>query len=225
MLQNLPATEILKKLLSKGGDFAEIYLERTHGTKIACEDKKIESAVMGVDSGAGLRLLANLKTAYGFTNEPDPPSLLNLASKTAGAMAGKNFTRAINLKTRKPKTVFPVQIDPAGVSTDDKVAMIRKAEGLAWSLDKRIVQVRLRYSDTIRHVEIANSEGDLVVSPRTLAVLSIFVTASDGKSYHTGYHSMGGHAGYEIFTEQDVDPFSKEAILLTEKLFGRYEPE
>ena len=29
----------------------------------------------------------------------------------------------------------------------------------------------------------------------------------------------------QIFTEQDVDPFSKEAILLTEKLFGRYEPE
>jgi len=28
----------------------------------------------------------------------------------------------------------------------------------------------------------------------------------------------------QIFTEQDVDPFSKEAILLTEKLFGRYEP-
>ncbi len=27
----------------------------------------------------------------------------------------------------------------------------------------------------------------------------------------------------QIFTEQDVDPFSKEAILLTEKLFGRYE--
>ncbi len=28
----------------------------------------------------------------------------------------------------------------------------------------------------------------------------------------------------QIFTEQDVDPFSKEAILLTEKLFSRYEP-
>lgn len=27
----------------------------------------------------------------------------------------------------------------------------------------------------------------------------------------------------QIFTEQDVDPFSKEAILLTEKLFSRYE--
>ena len=242
MLDKLPAPEILKKLLSKGGDFAEIYLEQTRNTKITCEDKKIESVVSGVDCGVGLRLIADLKTAYGFTNELTPSSLLTLASQISGFMvskvepstAGKNFTRdinpstlrpkgrnmlrvdgeqsrTINLKTQNPKQVFPIQINPADVSTDDKVVMIRKAESLAWSLDSRIVQVRVRYSDVIRHVEIANSENELVISPKTLTVLSVSVTASDGKSYHTGYHSTGGHAGYEIFTEQEIETVVRKA--------------
>lgn len=211
MLNQLPSPEILKRLLLKGGDFAEIYLEQTRSAKITCEDKKIESVVSGVDSGVGLRLIADLKTAYGFTNEITPPSLLNLASQISGSMAGKVFSADINLKKKNPSLAFPIQIDPASVSTDDKVAMIRKAEKLAWSLDRRIVQVRIRYSDTIRQAEIANSEGELVVSPKTLTVLSIFITASDGKDYHTGYHSIGGHAGYEIFTEEEIETTVRKA--------------
>src|SRR3990167_788814 len=119
MLDKLPAPEILKKLLSKGGDFAEIYLEQTQNTKITCEDKKIESVVSGVDCGVGLRLIADLKTAYGFTNELTPSSLLTLASQISGFMvskvepstAGKNFTRDINPSTLRPKGRNMLRVD------------------------------------------------------------------------------------------------------------------
>lgn len=212
MFEHLPAENILKKALHKGGNFSELFFEHSRETKIVCEDKKIERVISGIDCGAGLRVISNLKTAYGYTNDLSPSSLLNLADDIAGSVAGKNFDRDINLKKRKPQTTFSIKQPPAQVPIQEKVKLVQKAEKLAWSLDKRIVQVRIRYSDIERHTEIAHSEGDYAVSPKTLSVLAVFITASDGKTYHMGFDSLGGHTGYEIFEEEKIEQIVKKAV-------------
>ncbi len=204
-LETLPTNEILKTLLRKGGDFSEIFLEKSRKTTIISDDKKLEKVTTGVDCGVGLRLLMGENTSYGYTNELTSPPLLQLALAVGAAGAGKIFTKDINLQKKNPTVVSPVKIAPDTVSLEQKIKEVQKAETLAWSLDKKIVQVRIQYSDLNRHIEIANSLGEWVDSPTTLCVMSVQVTASDGKDFQRGYHSMGGHHGFEAFDPQKVE--------------------
>ena len=48
------AAKIIKKSLSKGGDYADIFVEYKHNSSIQLEDNKIEKVISGNDSGIGI---------------------------------------------------------------------------------------------------------------------------------------------------------------------------
>jgi len=80
MLNSTLFEKVLRKLLSRGGEYADIFSEHRKATSIHLEDGKIEKIVSGVDAGVGIRLIANGKTTYAFTNDTAESSLLGLAA-------------------------------------------------------------------------------------------------------------------------------------------------
>ena len=62
---------ILSKALSGGGEFADIFVERSIPFSIICEDGKIEKVISGFDYGAGVRLIFGQRTAYAYTKRAD----------------------------------------------------------------------------------------------------------------------------------------------------------
>ena len=60
-------SKLLKKALSKGGDYADIFIEETKPLTIQLEDDKIEKLTSGVDSGIGIRVIFNGKSAYAYS--------------------------------------------------------------------------------------------------------------------------------------------------------------
>ncbi|MDP3111343.1 MAG: DNA gyrase modulator, partial [Thermodesulfovibrionales bacterium] len=79
MLDNELFLKILKKTLSSGGEYADVFVEHRRPTSIQLEDNKIEKIFTGVDSGVGIRLIANGKTYYAFSNDISEKALLELA--------------------------------------------------------------------------------------------------------------------------------------------------
>ena len=49
---------ILKMALEGGGEFADIFIERSSPFSILCEDNRIEKVSSGLDCGAGLRVIS-----------------------------------------------------------------------------------------------------------------------------------------------------------------------
>lgn len=212
MYKALPCPEILKKTLSKGGDFSELFFERSSKTAIVHEDKKIDKIVSGIDCGVGLRLIHGLNTAYGSTNDLSKDKLNTLSSLVASAVQGGSFDKDIQLTVIKPSHVFPVGINPSAIPLQQKIEMVEKIANRAWTLDKRIVQVKAGYSDLHRHIQILNSKGELVDFQTTLIVLSLSVSASEGDELQRGYHSIGGHLGYELFDEKNMEQLVSTAV-------------
>lgn len=212
MFRKLPCQEILKQTLSRGGDFSELFFEHSSKTSIVHEDKKIEKVVSGIDCGVGLRLIHGLKTAYGYSNDLSKDKLTNLSSLVSSAAKEGSFDKTIQLRTIKPSLVFPVAIDPSRVPLQQKIEMVEMTAKRAWALDKRIVQVKAGYSDTHRQVQILNSEGELVDFTTTLTVLSLSISASEGNELQRGYHSIGGHLGYELFDEKNIEWLTSTAV-------------
>ncbi len=212
MFENLPHAIILKKTLGKGGDFAELFFENSRKVTIVLEDKKIDKIVCGIQQGVGLRLIFGFDSAYGFTNDLSFRSLDQLASQVSQAGFGKIFDESINLTNKKSVVCFPIQIEPTAIPLEEKIKRVKEAEKLAYGLDARIVQARLNYSDIQRHVEISNSLGDYVVNPATLTTFSVSVTVQKDNELFRGYHSLGGHAGYELMTPEKMEEVVRIAV-------------
>ncbi|MBI5180194.1 MAG: TldD/PmbA family protein, partial [Nitrospirae bacterium] len=113
--------KVLKEAVKNGGDFADIYIEKTQPTFIHLEDNKIEKVVSGIDIGAGIRVIFNSKTVYAYTNELSDNSLLELAVTVSAAVKGKHNGSSIDLRKKKPTVDFRIIKRPDKVDTDKKV--------------------------------------------------------------------------------------------------------
>jgi TldD protein len=78
--------KIIRKALSNGGDYADIFVGHERPMTIQLEDDKIEKIVSGVDSGVGVRVIFGDKSAYAYSNDFSEDSLINIASAVSSAV-------------------------------------------------------------------------------------------------------------------------------------------
>ena len=106
MLEGFTVPAILKSSLKNGGDFADIFCEHVSATSVVCEDGKIEHIIAGVDNGAGVRTIANGRTAYAYTNRLSNEGLMEVAEAVICATRGGDFEKDISLMKKKTGEYF-----------------------------------------------------------------------------------------------------------------------
>jgi TldD protein len=218
MLDKELLVKVLKKTRLYGGEYAEIFVEHRKSASIQCEDKKIEKVITGVDAGFGIRLISNGRTSYAHSNDLSEASLLQAASEVSKAAPGAVTDFVIDLRAQIPSVSFHINRFPEDVPVEKKISIVRKADSAARSYDKRIRQVSVVYHDFIQEVQIATTEDIVAEDKRVHTVAVIQVVAADGGLIQTGYESVGGFIGFELFDEIDVEELSmktaKRALMM-----------
>jgi TldD protein len=204
------ALKILRKALSKGGEYADIFLERKHHAAIQLEDDKIEKVVTGIDEGIGIRVVFGGRSAYAYSNDFSERSLLALADTVSKAAKGQKDV-IINLKRIMPKVDFKIKLNPMDVDIRRKISLLENANRAARGVSQKIKQVSAIYRDSIQNVYIATSEGTISEDERIYTLALVSVVASDGEILQTGYEPIGGFIGFELFEEYSFE----EAALKT----------
>jgi TldD protein len=202
----------LNRAMSSGGDYADLFIERSTPFSIVCEDGRIEKVLSGTDQGAGVRLIFGMRTAYAYTNELTNEALLEIADAVRHAAAGAQPSEAvINLTRRRPHVGLSVKKAPEAVPVSGKVSMVLRADSIARAVDKRIRQAMVVYRENRQQVLIANSEGGLVEDERMYLTAMAHVVASDGVRIQTGYEAVGGFAGMELFDTSSLEGAAQTA--------------
>ncbi len=199
---------VLKKALGSGGEFADVFVERSAPLSLVCEDSKIEKVMSGVECGAGVRLITDQRTAYAYTNELTTESLLEVADAVRQAAAGKIQPLVMNLSRKRPCVELPVVRTPEDVGTARKAEMVLMANSAARSFDPRVRQALVVYRENRQQIEIASSDGFLAEDDRMYLTALVHIVVSDKEGVQTGYESVGGIIGMELF---DADPFEQVA--------------
>ncbi len=220
MLDSMDITKILRRSLSGGGEFADIYFEEGSSTSIVCEDDKIERVISGTDRGVGIRVIADLRTWYAYTNEITETSLLGLAETVSKAVKGKLSVDTIDMRTRLTGTPFPIKLPPETVPLREKVSLVSRANRAARGADPMVRQVMVVYRDGRVRTQIANSLGEFIESGRTGTVFLAQVVASDGMIIQTGYEPVGGFCGFEMFEEHDPEQIALNAARRAVMMIG-----
>jgi TldD protein len=203
---------VLKRALEGGGEFADIFIERSSPFSILCEDSRIEKVSSGLDCGAGLRVVAGGRTAYAYTNELTMPAMLELADAARQASAGGPIVpKAIDLTCRRPRVDFHIEKAPEAVSTDRKADLVLRANRTAGAVDPRIRQTTVMYRESRQHVLIANSDGVLAEDERLYLTAFVQVVAADGGAVQTGYDAVGGLIGMELFDATSFESVAENA--------------
>jgi TldD protein len=201
MLETMDISKILRMALSGGGEFADLYFEEGTSTSIVCEDDKIERVITGTDRGVGIRVIADLRTWYAYTNEITEGSLLSLAETVSKAVKWKHFAVSIDMRAKIAGNEFDIKLPPETIPLQDKIALINRANAAARGVDPRVRQVMVVYRDGKVKTQVANSVGEFVEANRTGTVFMAQVVASDGKMIQTGYEPVGEFRGFELFEE------------------------
>jgi len=205
---------ILSNLLSQGGEYGEIFYERSRTCRMHLEDNKIDKVQWGEEEGVGIRLIKEGKTYYGYTTEITYENLLEIAKTLArgqghGPVAiGKRYIKGWTLTL----------IDPDEMSLSYRAELLHRANQKARSYGDKIKQVLAVLMDKTRDIMVINSLGERAEDLQKRVVFFVEVVASDGSTLQRGYESVGGTKGFEIFEETPpelvAEKSAKRALLM-----------
>ena len=217
MIERDAAREILQAALSRGGDSAQLFVERTSATTLRLDGGRLDEAAAGIDQGVGLSLLDGDRTLYANGNKLDHESLMKMAERLSRSLAaGAETPKSVSFdfKQRPLAMVSPVLVPPKGVPMERKVEVLRRADGAARAFDGRIAQVTALYRDTEQQVLVAGSDGTWASEVRQYITIFVTAVAKQSGEIRTGSESRSETRGFEFFEVNLPEDVGREAARL-----------
>src|SRR5271167_3784634 len=215
----------LGEALSAGGDYADLYFESIASTSIGVDESLVKSASQGVSAGCGIRVVSGERTGFAYTDDLSAERLLR-AARTASLIANgptkelvTPFNANGNANGHQKPSLYPIPAADSDASLAAKLALVMRADKAARAFDPRIVQVRTSYSDELRRILIAASDGTFASDTQPLARLNVFVIAKDGANTARGTSGGGGRVTMDFFengggsenSDKSPEHFAREA--------------
>lgn len=210
MLDKNVAADVLEAALSTGGDFAEIYMEQAISTGIGMVNGVVEKATSGISYGCGVRIFSCTKVIYAYTSNTSAENLIKLAKEAAEAVSYGKTASIIPWINRVVPNNHIIKNMPNTVVKKEVIALLRQAHSASVAHDPLITQTGHGYSDVIKDVLIANSEGLWASDRRVLTRVRVTAVASQGDEKQTGSCGPGAHCGFELFSGLNMEDLGRQ---------------
>jgi len=216
----------LQAALGTGAEFAEVYAEDKRSTSLGLDDGRIEQVTSGRDRGAGVRVIKGDTTGFAHTSDLSPTGLRAAAEAAAAAAAqGGPGTHTVALTPSAQRVVNAIVKAPGDVPKAAKAELLQRLNATARTAGPQITQVSTSYSDSRKHVLVANSDGLFATDDITRVLVRVSAVADGDTGMQTGYQTLGHTRGWELFDEIDVEELAREAARqATVKLRARPAP-
>ena len=195
---------VLRKAVSTGADYAEIFAENTVNHSINMIASKVDSIKDTVIAGAAVRVYKGMRSVMASTVDTSEEGLLRCAETAAEALGQGTAQIDIVLKERIFGDIHPVKICPVSVSNKEKVEILKAGYFAAKEYDPCIAQVSGSLLDVDHNILIANTEGLYTQDRQIRTRISVSAVADKGQGTQTGSCNPGRRMGLEMF--DIIDP-------------------
>jgi TldD protein len=165
-------------------------------------------------TGIQLRSYKNGIWRSASTYKMEKPKLKELTKHLTkiAQKATKKVVKLNQLKPSKLNVTLPVKRSPSDVSLESKVENVRNFHKAALNLDKRIINVQVRYLDSRIERVFVNSEGSSMRQVITRTRLLMLPIARENSNIRMDFTNLGGTRGYEVVEECDFDVIAKKTV-------------
>jgi TldD protein len=177
-------------------------VERRSTFSLALDDRRVERAQSGLETGATVRVVAGDSTYFAHVDGLAESDLERLADEVSAAVRLET-TAARPLRALAVGASQAIETPPQSVPADRKAQLLRECDERARAAGDAVTQVSAAYNEARREVQVANSDGLLAADDRTRVRLGAQVVARREDRVESGMESLAGHAGFELF---DSDP-------------------
>lgn len=203
------AKGILEVALSTGGDFAEVYMEKTTNEVLRLHSGKLSTANVSKVKGAAIRIIKGELEVNSSITDCTYENLLKAAKTLAGSFNDKKHVEVQPFVEKKVELV----VNPKNVRGNDisrEVNLLKTASDTIYAYSKEIVQVICNLTKMEKRIFVFASDSTWQTDYRCNTRLSCQAVASDGKEMETGFDLFGRNQGMEMFDDFDVVPFAKQ---------------
>jgi TldD protein len=215
---------VLRKALSKGGDFADLYFEHTISNWVSLEDGKVDRAYGSIDLGVGIRTVKGDQTGYGFTQDLTTESIMAAAATAATIANGSPTTATREFVKLKTANYYPIEKLPTEVPLSFKLPLVKKVNEQCFALSDLIIKANVTMHDQQKRILILTSDGtraeDLI--PRNY--LSASVVAEKNGRQERAWWNFGGRHDYSYYTPNIADQLAHEVVNRAVILFDAQQP-
>ena len=194
------AERVVKRALSHGGDFAELFCEDRAGFGLSIDESRIERVQRGAERGAGIRVIRGETSYFAHVDGLGERDLERAAAAVADAARGER-REPHGLEAVDAPRLQEIAVAPTDVPAERKAELLRACDETARSAGPEIVQVQASYAEGRRLITVANSDGRFAADDRTRVRLGVQVVAKRDGTVETGFETLGGHRGFELVTE------------------------
>lgn len=221
-MENVDVEKILNAALRRGGDLAEIFVESTASTRVIYEGGRVDRVTDGIDRGAGIRLIFDRRSLYGYTTDLSEKSLMALADALAAAIEspeeGSQTQRGLRtFEWQRPRqniqeiAAYEVLKSPRKIGLGDKIQIATRAEQGAQSEFAGARQICVWVLDSLRNILVINSDATFVSDSKTYLQLMVQVVGEKEGRLESAYESEGGYVGLEFFDETSPESIGRAA--------------
>ncbi|MCD7754846.1 MAG: TldD/PmbA family protein [Firmicutes bacterium] len=195
---------VLRKAVSTGADYAELFAENTGNHRISMIGGKVDDITDTVVAGAAVRVYKGLRSVMASTVDTSEAGLLRCAEQAAEALGQGEAQIDIVLRERLFGDIHPVRIAPDSVPNKEKIDLVKQGCFAAKEYDSSIVQVSGGMLDVDHKILIANTEGVYAQDRQIRTRLMITAVAEKNGETQTGASNPGRRMGMEMF--EFIDP-------------------
>ena len=204
---------VLARALSRGGDYADLFVEREQDRVLRWEEGRLSEALLSRSAGVGLRVLSGTRTGYAYSESFEETALLaaaDTAAHVADAAAGQAPTafRSPTLPDR-----YPERRSLEAGELAEKVGLLARMQEAAGD-EPGLLKLQGSYVESRKEILIANSEGVLARDLQPMLRLNCSVVLGEGDRRESANASTGGRLGMEFVDGRPELEIAEEALRL-----------
>ncbi len=206
---------VLANALTRGGEFAEVFVEDRRSSSARYDDGRVEELTSGRDRGAGIRVIVGDTTGFAHTADLTERGLLEAGAAAAAAARGADggqrvvATRLVDRQISRADDSFVIL--PETVDKSRKIELLQRADTSAREVSGAIRSVSASYADSHRRIQVANSDGLSTSDDQVRTRFMVQCVANGDTGMQTGMEAPGRGMGFEFFDDFDVESIARTA--------------
>ena len=207
--------KVLEEALGKKADYADLYFEYRRNEGVSLEEGLVKNCSQSTANGVGVRVLADTKTGYAYTDDITIENL-EIAARTARYIA-QNRPSQVPALAGQPgggvHDLYPIQTPVNDVALEKKVALLYDIDKFARGLDPRVKNVFVSLGSEYKVILVATSQGLVVGDIQPLTRLNVTCIAEEEGQRQIGSFGGGGRVEFGFFVDsRDYERYAREAV-------------